>query len=149
MTDDVTAFENMKLSLLNASHTLLSYPSFLYGYRKVDAAMPNKRANVADFSLRSYVERIRNKWRKLEGMDYDSDNHPDEDKLARIVRERDDIVAQMVDMGFATLDDLMNSARKDWLLYQETASQNTCAEVKLEIKQKLCLHTVRQVRRHA
>ena len=30
MTDDVTAFENMKLSLLNASHTLLSYPSFLY-----------------------------------------------------------------------------------------------------------------------
>ncbi len=33
MTDDVTAYENMKLSHLNASHTLLSYPSFLYGYR--------------------------------------------------------------------------------------------------------------------
>ena len=43
MTDDVTAFENMKLSLLNASHTLLSYPSFLYGYRKVDAAMRDER----------------------------------------------------------------------------------------------------------
>lgn len=38
-TDDVAAYENMKLSLLNASHTLLSYPSFLAGYRKVDAAM--------------------------------------------------------------------------------------------------------------
>lgn len=38
-TDDVTAYENMKLSLLNASHTLLSYPSFLAGYRKVDDAM--------------------------------------------------------------------------------------------------------------
>lgn len=38
-TDDVTAFENMKLSLLNASHTVLSYPSFLSGYRKVDEAM--------------------------------------------------------------------------------------------------------------
>jgi mannitol 2-dehydrogenase len=38
-TDDVTAYENMKLSLLNASHTLLSYPSFLLGYRKVDEAM--------------------------------------------------------------------------------------------------------------
>lgn len=38
-TDDVTAYENMKLSLLNASHTLLSYPSFLSGYRKVDDAM--------------------------------------------------------------------------------------------------------------
>ena len=43
MTNDVTAFENMKLSLLNASHTLLSYPSFLSGYRKVDAAMHDER----------------------------------------------------------------------------------------------------------
>ena len=42
-TDDVTAFENMKLSLLNASHTLLSYPSFLSGYRKVDHAMADPR----------------------------------------------------------------------------------------------------------
>lgn len=38
-TDDVSAYENMKLSLLNASHTLLSYPAFLAGYRKVDEAM--------------------------------------------------------------------------------------------------------------
>jgi len=36
---DVAVFENMKLSLLNASHTLLSYPAFLAGYRKVDIAM--------------------------------------------------------------------------------------------------------------
>ena len=42
-TDDVTAFENMKLSLLNASHTVLSYPSFLSGYRKVDEAMQDPR----------------------------------------------------------------------------------------------------------
>ncbi len=42
-TDDVTAFENMKLSLLNASHTLLSYPAFLAGYRKVDEAMRDGR----------------------------------------------------------------------------------------------------------
>ncbi|AOW10804.1 mannitol dehydrogenase family protein [Flavobacterium gilvum] len=38
-TQDVTKYENMKLSLLNASHTLLSYPSLLFGYRKVDDAM--------------------------------------------------------------------------------------------------------------
>ena len=38
-TKDVTVFENMKLSLLNASHSLLCYPSFLIGYRKVDQAM--------------------------------------------------------------------------------------------------------------
>lgn len=42
-TKDVTAYENMKLSLLNASHTLLSYPAFLSGYRKVDDAMHDKR----------------------------------------------------------------------------------------------------------
>lgn len=42
-TDDVTSYENMKLSLLNASHTLLSYPSFLAGYRKVDEAMHDER----------------------------------------------------------------------------------------------------------
>ncbi|MFI3331262.1 MAG: mannitol dehydrogenase family protein [Rikenellaceae bacterium] len=38
-TDDVSPFENMKLSLLNASHTLLSYASVLMGYRRVDKAM--------------------------------------------------------------------------------------------------------------
>ncbi|MFI3287132.1 MAG: mannitol dehydrogenase family protein [Rikenellaceae bacterium] len=38
-TSDVAPFEKMKLSLLNASHTLLSYPSLLSGYRKVDEAM--------------------------------------------------------------------------------------------------------------
>lgn len=42
-TDDVTAYENMKLSLLNASHTLLAYPAFLSGYRKVDEAMHDER----------------------------------------------------------------------------------------------------------
>ncbi|MFI3316804.1 MAG: mannitol dehydrogenase family protein [Rikenellaceae bacterium] len=42
-TDDVAPYENMKLSLLNASHTLLSYPSMLSGYRKVDQAMRDER----------------------------------------------------------------------------------------------------------
>lgn len=41
-TQDVSAYENMKLSLLNASHTLLSYPAFLSGYRQVDDAMHNE-----------------------------------------------------------------------------------------------------------
>ena len=42
-TDDVTPYENIKLSLLNASHTLLSYPSYLLGHVKVDAAMRDGR----------------------------------------------------------------------------------------------------------
>lgn len=50
-TDDVAPYENMKLSLLNASHSLLSYPSFLSGYRKVDEAMKDERIKkfVKDF----------------------------------------------------------------------------------------------------
>ncbi len=42
-TDDVAPYENMKLSLLNASHTLLSYPSMLSGFRRVDEAMRDER----------------------------------------------------------------------------------------------------------
>lgn len=52
-TQDVTAYENMKLSLLNASHTLLSYPSFLSGYRKVDDAMHDER--IAKF-VRAFMD---------------------------------------------------------------------------------------------
>ncbi|TDS09751.1 mannitol dehydrogenase family protein [Sphingobacterium paludis] len=50
-TDNVEPFENMKLSLLNASHTLLSYPSMLKGYRKVDQAMQDEdiRAFIKTF----------------------------------------------------------------------------------------------------
>lgn len=53
-TDDVTAYENMKLSLLNASHTMLSYPAFLAGYRKVDDAMNNR--SFARY-LREFMDR--------------------------------------------------------------------------------------------
>jgi mannitol 2-dehydrogenase len=59
-TNDVTAFENMKLSLLNASHTMLSYPSFLSGYRKVDDAIRDPRferllRDYMDFDTTPYV----------------------------------------------------------------------------------------------
>ncbi len=53
MTDDVKAYENMKLSLLNAAHSLLSYPAFLSGYRKVDEAM--KDENIRKFT-RQYMD---------------------------------------------------------------------------------------------
>ena len=50
----MTAYENMKLSLLNASHTLLSYPAFLSGYRKVDDAMHDDR--IARF-VRTFMDK--------------------------------------------------------------------------------------------
>lgn len=42
-TDDVTAYEKMKLSYLNASHSMLAYPAFLAGYREVCDAMDDER----------------------------------------------------------------------------------------------------------
>ena len=59
-TDDVTGYETMKLSLLNASHTLLSYPATLLGYRKVDKALQDERLvrllrNFMDIDITPYV----------------------------------------------------------------------------------------------
>ncbi len=64
-TDDVAPFENMKLSLLNASHTLLSYPSLLSGYRKVDEAMHDERIvkfvrDFMDIDVTPYVPAPKN-----------------------------------------------------------------------------------------
>ena len=42
-TSDVAPYENMKLSLLNASHTMLAYPAILSGYRRVDHAVHDAR----------------------------------------------------------------------------------------------------------
>lgn len=53
ITNDVAAYENMKLSLLNAAHTLLSYPAFLSGHRKVDEAM--RDADIRRFT-REYMD---------------------------------------------------------------------------------------------
>ena len=101
--------------------------------------MPNKSANIADFSLRNYVERLRNTWSKEDGRGYISDNHMDEAVVADILQTRQNCVEKLVNLGIPTWVDLMGSARKDMLQYMETQSENTCAQVKLEIKQKLVL----------
>lgn len=101
--------------------------------------MPNKNAVIADFSLRNYVERLRNTWSKEDGRGYISDNHMDEAVVADILQTRQNCVEKLVNLGIATWTDLMGSARKDMLQYMETQSENTCAQVKLEIKQKLVL----------
>lgn len=101
--------------------------------------MPNKNANIADFSLRNYVERLRNTWSKEDGRGYISDNHMDEAVVADILQTRQNCVEKLVNLGIPTWTDLMGSARKDMLQYMETQSENTCAQVKLEIKQKLVL----------
>ena len=101
--------------------------------------MPNKNAVIADFSLRNYVERLRNTWSKEDGRGYISDNHMDEAVVADILQTRQNCVTKLVNLGIPTWTDLMGSARKDMLQYMETQSENTCAQVKLEIQQKLVL----------
>ena len=101
--------------------------------------MPNKNAVIADFSLRNYVERLRNTWSKEDGRGYISDNHMDEAVVADILKTRQNCVEKLVNLGIPTWTDLMGSARKDMLQYMETQSENTCAQVKLEIQQKLVL----------
>jgi len=39
VTKDVTPYEEAKIRLLNGSHQMLSYPSFLAGFRRVDVAL--------------------------------------------------------------------------------------------------------------
>ncbi len=41
--DEVKKWEHTKLSLLNASHIMLAYPSYIGGYRQVDKAMRDSR----------------------------------------------------------------------------------------------------------
>lgn len=101
--------------------------------------MPNKNAVIADFSLRNYVERLRNTWSKEDGRGYISANHMDEAVVADILKTRQNCVTKLVNLGIPTWTDLMGSARKDMLQYMETQSENTCAQVKLEIKQKMVL----------
>ncbi len=53
-TDDVNAFEQVKLRMLNASHLALAYPGTLMGYRLVHIAMrdPEVRALLEQFMAR-------------------------------------------------------------------------------------------------
>lgn len=53
-TSDVAPYENMKLSLLNGSHSLLSYGAYLEGYRKVDDVLADTRYHAL---LRDFMDK--------------------------------------------------------------------------------------------
>jgi mannitol 2-dehydrogenase len=64
-TDDVTAYEYMKLSLLNASHISIAFPAFLGGHRMVVDAMNDKRIvkfmrDLMDKDITRYIPAPRN-----------------------------------------------------------------------------------------
>lgn len=55
-TDDVSAYEAVKLRLLNASHSMLAYPAFLAGYTTVDEAIGD--SVLHDFILKFMDEEV-------------------------------------------------------------------------------------------
>ncbi len=70
LTRDVTPYEDAKIRLLNASHTMLSYPAYLTGYRKVDEAL---RDELFHGYLRNFLDLDAGPWlRSLPGLDLES-----------------------------------------------------------------------------
>ncbi|WP_224242378.1 mannitol dehydrogenase family protein [Hyalangium gracile] len=67
ITKDVSPYEEAKIRLLNASHTMLSYPAYLSGYRKVDEAL---RDPLFSGYLRDFLDHDAGVWlRSLPGLE--------------------------------------------------------------------------------
>ena len=101
--------------------------------------MPNYVANLYDFKLQDYVERMQNIYRQRDGLPMSSENHVDQAKVQALMERYDSCMQAKLDLGFATWEELVASANKDRLEYFEGQSGNTCATVKLEIEQKLVM----------
>ena len=101
--------------------------------------LPQKQAIFYDFDVRRYIQRRMNTRKRLLGQTVDGDNYIDNSRI-ELLREREDSCKMaLIDMGFATWEELVKSANADYLEYAEGQSKNTCATVKLEIEQKLVL----------
>ena len=103
------------------------------------ALMPGGIANWYDFRLKSYVERIMNSYRIMEDKEPVGDNYPKDAILETIGDDIDNVQGKVVEMGYVSLEELLESANNDRLDYYEEQSGNTCATVKLEIEQKLVM----------
>jgi mannitol 2-dehydrogenase len=69
LVKDAEPYELMKMRLLNGSHSALSYPGRLLGYRKVDEAM--KDPLIRDFIRRRYMEEVTPTLKPVPGIDLD------------------------------------------------------------------------------
>jgi mannitol 2-dehydrogenase len=70
LTDDVSPYEEAKIRLLNASHTMLSYPAYLAGHRQVDEALRDPL--FVDY-LRAFLDQDASPWlRSLPGLDLEA-----------------------------------------------------------------------------
>lgn len=118
--------------------------------------MPNGKAKYYDFDVRSYLQRCANNYRKhlneTSGGDagqgamrsdvaLDNDeNVANFEKVDSITEQFDAINTEMLDAGYANMQELVAASNEARLSYlEEESSSNTCAHVKLEIDQKLVL----------
>lgn len=70
LTKDVTPYEDAKIRLLNATHTMLSYPAYLSGLRKVDDALHDP---LFHGYLRNFLDKDAGSFLKsLPGLDIES-----------------------------------------------------------------------------
>lgn len=101
--------------------------------------LPGHQPVWVDFDMNNYVERIINSYKMDDGMEVEGSNYMSKAVLKDIEDRRDSCSVELFKMGFVDWNELIQSAHKDWVEYQESASKNTCAQVKLEISQKLVL----------
>lgn len=100
--------------------------------------MPMKRGTWVDFNFDDYIDRRVNTFRQQDGLDFDSENVILASDIQRLNEMSDELKCRLVDMGFASWDQLAASLEAGALeLYNPDAG--TCATVKLEIKQELVL----------
>lgn len=101
--------------------------------------MPNGRSNYYGLELDQYIERRQNSYRIQDGLTPTNDNHDHQSVYDAIDIRRDECRQQLVDMGYVTWKELVESANSNLLEFYEGRSKNTCATMKLELEQKLVL----------
>ena len=101
--------------------------------------LPQKQALFYDFDVRQYVQRRINTRRMNLGQTVDGTNFIDNNHIEQLIERQDSCNLALVNLGFATWSELVESMNADYLEYTEKMSKNVCATVKLEIEQKLVL----------
>lgn len=106
---------------------------------RMTRALPSGFYRRDNFDLRKYVERKQNIYRIADGLEPIGTNYPDPAVQQRIQEHTDSCFRELYARGFVDFDELVASARMDYLEYQEGMAKSVCASVRLELDQKLVI----------
>lgn len=101
--------------------------------------MPGGVANWYDFRLKRYVERTINAYRIIDGKEPIGTNYISQAFLDTLASQFDRSEQRIVELGFVSIDEMLEAANVDRINHYENESEGTCATVKLEIEQKLVM----------